>query len=756
MEERTNDRDEPIATSDDAFGPWLRRNGPFLLVLAIIIGFAAYKGWSIGTMALVVFGLGLVIFVHELGHFLAAKWCDVYVETFSIGFGPSLPFCQYHVGETTYKIGVIPLGGYVKMLGEGSEGDEQEEDPRSFKNKSVGQRMLIISAGVIMNLIFAAIGFMCIYMGPGRHRIAGVVGTVDPGSRAWEGGLRSGAEFRRIGKRIDPYFDQIKPTVALSGAGEKLPVVYSLADGKEPIETVLEPKFHGKGVGLKLIGIGYPTTTTMRGGVTETSPPCAPLSAASKAEPALKQGDTIVATTDPANPSGPLLPLPVDPRCPTNPKNLDPDRRDVTEMYRRFVDLAGQPMQIQLKADKSGETREVTVPPAFAREYGMVMRMGPITSVRQQSAAAKAGVQAQTTTGTVGDVIERVEVKTATGIVRFTNAKSQTVTPGVEERPLDPMRLPMELDRWAITAPDKTVKLGMLHQSGRAERTKVEMELAWDPNWRYARELPPSQHAPMPLSGLGIAYQVEAVIDDVIKDSPAARVGLKPNDEITAVRIYKDAELKDSELASLVATDKRSLEWPYIFSLIHNGCNPARIDLVVKQSDTKKSMEFSLADVPEDKSWPWVNRGFHFTIDTRHQVAESPWQAIVMGAQDEVDTMINVYLSLLRMVEGEISFLDNANGPIAIAAASYNVAAESVSSFVYLLCLLSVNLAVLNFLPIPVLDGGHMVFLLYEKLIGRPASELVRTSATFAGMALLLSFMACVIVLDVMRVFFKS
>jgi regulator of sigma E protease len=67
-----------------------------------------------------------------------------------------------------------------------------------------------------------------------------------------------------------------------------------------------------------------------------------------------------------------------------------------------------------------------------------------------------------------------------------------------------------------------------------------------------------------------------------------------------------------------------------------------------------------------------------------------------------------------------------------------------------------VNLAVLNFLPIPVLDGGHMVFLIYEKLVGRPVPELIRTSATFAGMALLLSLMACVVVLDVIKVFFKS
>ena len=112
--------------------------------------------------AKVVLGLGFIIFIHELGHFLAAKWCDVHVRTFSIGFGPAVPFCSYKWGETTYMVGVIPLGGYVEMVGQ-TDGPESEndadhdDDPRSFRRKTVGQRMLIISAGVILWFRFAMI-----------------------------------------------------------------------------------------------------------------------------------------------------------------------------------------------------------------------------------------------------------------------------------------------------------------------------------------------------------------------------------------------------------------------------------------------------------------------------------------------------------------------------------------------------------------------------------------------------------------------
>jgi regulator of sigma E protease len=749
VDQRTNDdRDEPVIQAEEAAGPWLRRNGPILVVLAALTAFAAYKGWSIGTIGIVVFGLGLVIFVHELGHFLAAKWCNVFVETFSIGFGPAVPFCHYHLGETTYKVGLIPLGGYVKMLGEGSEADEQEDDPRSFKNKSVGQRMLIISAGVMMNMVFAVIGFVCIYMGPGRDRTAGVIGRIDPGSPAWKAGLRSSAEFRRVGSRDNPFFDQVRPAVALAGSGVKLPISYSLPGSDRVIETSIEPRFDAKNVGLKLIGVGPAYTTTLRGSPRLNEPAYTPSSAASHAEPPINHNDTIIATTDPANPNGPLLDLPHDPR------NAAPDRRDFFELHRRMVDLEGQPVKFLLQPEGGGQPHEVTVPPMFARNLGLIMRMGPITAVKDNSPAAKAGIQPRVEAGAVGDVIERVDIKSGDRLIRYCNWKSTSPPSGIEERPLDPMRLPLELEKWAATASDRTVVLGVLRLSGHDERTKVDVELSWDASWKYARETPLSFHAPVPISGLGIAYQVEPVIEDVVKGEAADQKGLKAGDVITAARLYRDAKLTDTETIPLKQDERNAAEWPFVFYLLHELVNPNRIDLTVERSG--KPIEVAFENLAEDLTWPMEGRGLRFADDNRHQIAESPTQALKMGSQDVLDTAINVYLSLVRMIEGGISFWKTANGPIAIAATSYNVASESVTSFVLLLCVLSVNLAVLNFLPIPVLDGGHMVFLLYEKLAGRPAPEIVRTSATFAGMALLLSLMACVIVLDVMRVIFKS
>ncbi len=112
---------------------------------------AAIKPW-----VLIVLGFSAVIFVHELGHCVLAKLADVRVEKFCIGFGREL--FGFTRGETRYSFNILPLGGYVKMLGQedfevDTSGELQhKEDPRSFANKPVGHRMVIVSGGVLMPL----------------------------------------------------------------------------------------------------------------------------------------------------------------------------------------------------------------------------------------------------------------------------------------------------------------------------------------------------------------------------------------------------------------------------------------------------------------------------------------------------------------------------------------------------------------------------------------------------------------------------
>ena len=144
--------------------------------------------------------LGVLVFVHELGHFWIAKLCGVKVLKFSLGFGPKLLSKTW--GETEYLICAVPLGGYVQMLGEGSgeKGEEaelsSEEKQRSFSEKPVGQRLLIVSAGPLMNLLFPFLilpfSFMFGVQAPVYYDQPACIGMVVPGTVAAQSGFSAG------------------------------------------------------------------------------------------------------------------------------------------------------------------------------------------------------------------------------------------------------------------------------------------------------------------------------------------------------------------------------------------------------------------------------------------------------------------------------------------------------------------------------------------------------------------------------------
>lgn len=150
--------------------------------------------------------LGVLVFVHEFGHFIVAKWAGVFVEKFSIGFGPVLLRKKY--GETEYVLSALPLGGYVKMYGEqnddepGMETYDPSKEGRSFKDKSGWHKAAIIFAGPLFNVIFAILIFWGLYM-TGIPSYSAVVGTVEKGSVAESAGLKSGDKITEVnGEKI--------------------------------------------------------------------------------------------------------------------------------------------------------------------------------------------------------------------------------------------------------------------------------------------------------------------------------------------------------------------------------------------------------------------------------------------------------------------------------------------------------------------------------------------------------------------------
>jgi regulator of sigma E protease len=208
------------------------------------------------TLLSAIIVLGILIFVHELGHFLFAKLFKVKVEKFSLGFGPRL--FGRKIGETEYLVSAFPLGGYVKMTGEGGEEGVPEEDRvRSFAAKPPLQRIVIVAAGPVFNLIFAYILFVTVFMA-GVPAATSRIGEVMPGKPAARVGLKPKDVVTAInGKAVSKWSDLARE---IQESGGK-PVELNIRRGNETLFFRVIPEIRtyknllGDTVTTPLIGV---------------------------------------------------------------------------------------------------------------------------------------------------------------------------------------------------------------------------------------------------------------------------------------------------------------------------------------------------------------------------------------------------------------------------------------------------------------------------------------------------------------------
>lgn len=198
----------------------------------IMAGLGALGGGVIGYLVPFLFVLTIVVFFHELGHFLVARWRGIRVLTFSIGFGPELVGFNDRHG-TRWKISAIPLGGYVKFLGDDNAASTPDHDAlqemsatdkqESFFHKPVGSRAAVVAAGPIANFILAIVIFAGIFMLYGKQITAARVDSIAPNSAASEAGFQPGDIVMSIdGTRIDGFSD-MQRIVSVS-AGQPLKI----------------------------------------------------------------------------------------------------------------------------------------------------------------------------------------------------------------------------------------------------------------------------------------------------------------------------------------------------------------------------------------------------------------------------------------------------------------------------------------------------------------------------------------------------
>ncbi len=182
--------------------------------------------------------LGVLVFFHEFGHFIIARLFGVGVEKFSLGFGPRL--FGKKIGMTDYRVSAIPLGGYVKMVGEEPDAEIDEAMiPFSFTHKSVYKRMAIVIAGPLFNILLAIVIFWGLFTFYGAYEQDTVIGKVAPDSAALEAGLKDKDKIVRIDDKSIGTWSDISKEIKL-GAGKE--VIVTVQRGEETLSFPLKPR----------------------------------------------------------------------------------------------------------------------------------------------------------------------------------------------------------------------------------------------------------------------------------------------------------------------------------------------------------------------------------------------------------------------------------------------------------------------------------------------------------------------------------
>ena len=220
------------------------------------------------NLAVVAGVLGVMIFIHEMGHFLAAKAFKVRVLTFSLGFGKRL--WGFKHGDTDYRVSAVPLGGYVKMAGE-NPGDKVSGSADEFQSKPRWLRFIVILMGPLMNGVLAVVLLTATYhfhfAKPAYKDLVVRVGDVEPGSRAEAAGIRVGDKILKIGEMENPVWEDFALKIATS-VDEEIPFVLEREGGQIHLSVTPEAKGRDR---LGYVGL-YPWVPAVLGGVRDDFP----------------------------------------------------------------------------------------------------------------------------------------------------------------------------------------------------------------------------------------------------------------------------------------------------------------------------------------------------------------------------------------------------------------------------------------------------------------------------------------------------
>ena len=706
-----------------------------------------------------VLGLGLVVFVHELGHFLMAKAVGIKVERFALGFGPRLLGVQW--GGTDYCIRALPLGGYIKMLGQDDFRPRQEiaeEDDRSYNAKPVWARLAVVSAGVVMNALLALVLFVIIAL-VGRNVPTPVLGSVRkhfPASEVkltWHRGPTTQpttqpttrpttqplvTEGLRVGDRITR-IDGEGAILALLGkevsSFSQLAMLSALADRDEVFAITVEREVNGEtwvGTGEMGVRMG---PGEMQGGQRLS------FGISPAADLLVKRHPKYAATqpTDPFREDDRVLAIAG--RKVRHEWDVEPAVRQAT----------GPTVAVTI----SRGGKDVTFPvPRGLQFHPRIIYLADGTKLNGEDYSAS-----------------RIREEGADRIVftslvdgKKTSYKAENVFLAEHDFVLDLLGMVPRLRVTAIVPGSPADRAGL-----KAGDIIVEYGDTSRPTLSQLRKISQKVHE----NGTHIAVErggkrIESIKVTPRKEKKSWLLGIWQHVDlagttVAGIRPGSPAEKAGIESGSVIdkVNDTPVKSWLEV----HAALKAARgkdVTLTVRASG-RSGAKVSTAAIGRLDESAFDPRDYEFTIFPGPQLGflatkevlvrkEGLDEAVGWSVRQTGMFIVSTYASLRSLIRGTVSTKD-VMGPVGIGGHAIRAARMDIRHLVFFMGYLSAILAVINFLPLPVVDGGHAVFLIFEKIRGKPVPLKVMNAIQMAGLALIVLLFLAVTYQDIMRYF---
>ena len=676
---------------------------------------------SMLNMIMIILGFGFLIGIHELGHFLAAKWAGIRTNAFAIGMGPQIfsyrkgvGFCykstktivikkfgkdatemsddelnENGLSETEYSLRLLPIGGFVSMLGqEDANPDAVSEDPRSYNKCPIGKRMVVVSAGVIMNALLACFLFLiCFQIGVNFEApIIGAILPDSPAARTSANGyenltLQSGDTVITIDGKEAKTFMNLQIAGAMAKPGK--PVVIEVK--REGLDTLLTYSMTPSSVseeGILELGVFPASSLVLRSGdlgeqvMTELH--------TDKEFLPLKEGMHMVSA---------------------NGKDID-----VWSQFNNAVEQSGgNPVQTNWEAQdgiievsvpvspKLNVIRLVDVPAEAPQNYERgFFGMCPLARITSTLPTSPNSGLFQS-----GDVVLKVASLEAPRMGQLRNFLS-TYPDGV----IDLVVL-RNGKKTSLQAEVKSGKLGIL--------LKDAMELPF-----VAQPLQRQQ-----VSGKVVPTRI-------------ANYQLLGGSEIVNINGHEVSNWKDIRNEFIAADESISIA----LNNPTKGNPTTEIDLQISQQEHQDLAALGWSS-------PLAMQMFDPIYIVRSS-GGNPIKAVQMGFDETVDMLVMTYLTIDRLLRRSIG-VDQLRGPVGIIHIGSKIADRGYSYLFFFFAIISVNLAVLNFLPLPIVDGGLFLYLVYEKLFKKPPSIAFQNAAAVLGLGLIATLFLVTFYNDIAR-----